>query len=80
MDHPYRGKPVALATKHDKQRAIAPALTVSPGLRVRLANVDTDALGTFTGEIARLGTPRETALAKARLGIEATGIPRGLGS
>ncbi len=69
MDHPYRGKPVVLATKHDKQRVIAPALTPSPGLQVRLAGVDTDALGTFTGEIARPGTPRETALAKARLGI-----------
>ncbi len=80
MAHPYRGQNVALATKHEKQRAIAPPLAATPGLRVQLAAVDTDELGTFSGEIERRGTARETVLAKARLGIAATGIPRGLAS
>lgn len=80
MIHPYQGQTVALATKHGKERAIAPALRASPGLQVQLAGIDTDTLGTFTGEIERSGTPRETVLAKARLGVEQTGIPRGLAS
>ena len=42
--------------------------------------VDTDSLGTFTGEIERLGSAKETVLAKARLGITKSGNPRGLAS
>lgn len=79
--HPYAGKRVALATKHAKQRAIAPALARTPGLEVLVPDgLDTDRLGTFTGEIERPGPPRETALLKARLGIEATGLPRAIAS
>ena len=42
--------------------------------------LDTDILGTFTGEIERHGTPREVALRKARLGMSATGASLGLAS
>ena len=63
--HPYAGAVVALATKHRKQDALAPALGAVPGLRVVVAQgLDTDALGTFTGEIPRSGTPRQTALVR----------------
>ncbi len=63
--HPYRGLWAAIATMHGKEHAIAPALcgwfdmtvTVAPG-------IDTDALGTFTGEIARAGTMVDAARAK----------------
>ncbi|MFU0507935.1 hypothetical protein [Pseudaminobacter sp. NGMCC 1.201702] len=40
--------------------------------------LDTDVLGTFTGEIPRAGSTREAAIAKARLGMAATGLPRGI--
>jgi hypothetical protein len=43
-------------------------------------SVDTDVLGTFTGETPRQGTMLETALSKARLGMKATGLPLGLAS
>ncbi|GAA1077740.1 DUF6671 family protein [Nocardiopsis metallicus] len=78
--HPYRGTPVALATKHAKEHVLAPALARAPGLRVSVPELDTDRLGTFTGEIERPAPARETALLKARLGIEASGLPRGLAS
>ncbi len=78
--HPYAGAAVALATMHGKQRLIAPALQATAGLRVVVAAVDTDALGTFTGEVPRPGTARHTALAKARLGMRALDLPRGLAS
>jgi hypothetical protein len=70
-----------LRPKHGKEAAIGPALAASPGLRVVVAaEVDTDRLGTFTGEVERPGPPRETALMKARLGQRATGLPRALAS
>lgn len=79
--HPYRDRDVALATKHGKERVLAAALAERPGLMVQVATeVDTDQLGTFTGEIERPAPPRETALRKARLAMQALGLPRGLAS
>lgn len=69
-----------VSTKHDKLPLIAPPLEQTLGLRVDAADVDTDTLGTFTGEIPRLGPPLETAIAKARLGIAATGTKLGIAS
>lgn len=69
-----------LATKHAKEPLIAPPLAAIAGLLVETAVVETDALGTFTGEVARPGDARTTAIAKARLGMRATGALRGLAS
>ena len=68
---------VALATMHGKERVLAPELA-AVGLQVQPARVDTDALGTFSGERERTGTPREVVLAKARLGMAVTGCRLGL--
>lgn len=78
--HPYAGQAVALATKHDKLPLIAPPLARAVGLRLEAVAVDTDALGTFSGDIPRLGTPLDTAVAKARLGMHAAGRALGLAS
>lgn len=79
--HPYRGLWAAIATMHGKERALAPPLSQWFGMTVTAApNIDTDALGTFTGEIARKGTMLDAARAKARLAIERTGAPLGIGS
>jgi hypothetical protein len=81
LAHPYAGATVALATKHGKQEAVGPALHATVGLAVVVApGLDTDALGTFTGEVPRPGTPSQTALAKARLGMAALGLARGIAS
>jgi hypothetical protein len=77
----YRGQVAAIATMHGKQRAVAPELRRLTGLDlIGTTTVDTDALGTFTGEVRRLGTMLDAARAKARLAIEATGHRIGLGS
>ena len=78
--HPYSQRTAVLATMHDKGRLIAPALRTTIGLEVRDVAVDTDQLGTFSGDVARTGTPWETAVAKARLGMHATGSRLGLAS
>lgn len=48
------------------------------GLHVVDVDVDTDSLGTFLGDVPRLGTPTDTAVAKARLGMNEIGVPLGL--
>lgn len=77
----YQGLTAALATQHGKDRVIAPALAAATGVAVEVARgIDTDALGTFTGQTPRAGTMREAARAKARLGMVATGFPIGIAS
>ena len=68
-----------LATRHGKLDLIAPALA-PVGYVVRAVEVDTDALGTFTGEVPRPGPPRDVAVAKARLAMDATGVRAGVAS
>lgn len=78
---PYCGRVAVLATKHGKERAVARPLHAATGLVVKVCGeIDTDLRGTFTGEVERVGTPREVAIGKARLGMRATGIPLGLAS
>ncbi|MFE1248690.1 DUF6671 family protein [Streptomyces sp. NPDC058766] len=74
--HPYHGVKAAMATRHGKEQVVAPALATAVGIDLVLAkDVDTDQLGTFTGEIPRrLGTPVETAVRKAELALESTGL------
>lgn len=76
---PYAGERAVLATKHGKLDCIAPSLA-KVGLMVEVAGVDTDVLGTFTGEVPRTAPPLETAIVKARLGMAAAGLPFGLAS
>ncbi len=79
--HPYQGRQLALATKHQKQRVLGPPLRVTVGLELCVpVDLDTDLLGTFSGEVDRQGPPRAVALRKARLGMTATGLPLGLAS
>jgi hypothetical protein len=76
---PLAGQTAALATLHGKERAIAPALR-RIGLQVTVAAIDTDALGTFAGEIARIGSMRDVAVEKARRGARHLGLRYGLAS
>lgn len=78
--HPYFAREVALASKHQKLNLIAPAFSELLQMNMVEVAVDTDQLGTFTGEIERVDPPLETAIKKARLGIESSGIPLGLAS
>lgn len=80
-DHPLRGRCVAIATMHGKERAIAPPLATRLGaIAVVPAGFDTDAFGTFTGEIARRGSPRDAARAKAAAAMAATGLDAAIAS
>ncbi len=77
----YAGRPIALLTRHGKERVIAPALEPALGCRVELVTgYDTDRLGTFTREIPRAGSQLEAARRKARIGMELSGLSLGLAS
>ena len=78
-EHPYRGRMVALATKHGKERQIEPPLRAALDISVYVADtIDTDVLGTFTGEIPRRGLPSEIVLQKARMGMQIANLALGL--
>ena len=76
----YNSKTVVMPTKHEKAKLIAPHFNEVLSMEIKEVAVDTDLLGTFSGEIERIGTPLETAIKKARLGIEATGNPYAVAS
>ena len=76
----YNNAVVALATKHRKETVIAPSFEKDLGMKLVLPDVDTDRLGTFTGEIARTGDALQTAIDKAKLAMKKTGMPYGLAS
>lgn len=77
MLHPYSGLNAVLTTKHEKLAHLSPAFT-RIGVRVDSIEMDTDLLGTFAPEIPRTLSQRETVLAKARLGMAATGSKYGI--
>ncbi|MFN2328336.1 MAG: DUF6671 family protein [Chromatocurvus sp.] len=78
---PYTGRRIALATMHRKEAVIAPPMRRVLGVELVVpAGLDTDALGTFSGEIPRQGTMGDVAVAKARMGMLAAGVGMGLAS
>ena len=80
MQHPYLEKRAVMATLHQKGELIALEFLQAFGMVVEEVAVDTDSLGTFSGEIERIGSARDVVLNKARLGIKESGCPRGLAS
>jgi hypothetical protein len=70
----FAGRTLVIATKHAKERAIAPILEQALGVTCVVADdLDTDELGTFTGEVERTLDPLATAREKCRRAMEATG-------
>tara|TARA_R110002074_G_scaffold86405_4_gene190788 strand:+ start:1387 stop:2250 length:864 start_codon:yes stop_codon:yes gene_type:complete len=79
--HPYAGYTAVLATMHGKEEAIREPFIDGLGLDIVTPNIiDTDVFGTFTGEIRRETGIKDTAIAKARLGMQLTGLPIGIAS
>lgn len=70
-EHYFKGKKVVIATKHGKEIVIGPALEKSFGMECSVSeNLDTDLLGTFTGEVERILTPVEAARQKCIFVLE----------
>ena len=70
----FEGRRILIASKHKKEDVLAPLLTKSLGvIPVTCDALDTDQLGTFTGEIERVNDPLTTARKKCELGMELSG-------
>jgi hypothetical protein len=79
--HPYGGIRAALATIHGKEQAISPPFHEILGASIEVPEgINTDLLGTFSGEIERKKTPLDTARDKARMGMKQLGLPFGIAS
>ncbi len=81
ITHPYSGARVAFATMHGKEQLARESFRDILGAEVfAVPDLDTDQFGAFSGEIARILSPRAAAIAKARLGMQLAGTPYGLAS
>lgn len=67
----FSNRVLIIATKHGKEKFLAPIFNARLGLTCRVAiNLDTDQLGTFTGEQPRLLEPQAAARRKCELALE----------
>lgn len=67
----FRNRKVVIATKHGKERVIAPLIEEWLGMRPLVApDLDTDKLGTFSGEVERNDDVVETLRKKCRMAME----------
>ncbi|RYZ23004.1 MAG: hypothetical protein EOO16_06740 [Chitinophagaceae bacterium] len=70
----FEGHTLTIATMHGKEAVLEPVLREKLGVRVAVPeNIDTDSLGTFSGEVPRTHSPLETARRKCLLAHETTG-------
>ncbi len=67
----FEGRNLVIATKHQKEQAIAPILEKELGVKCFVVqDLDTDLLGTFTGEVERIDDPIITARNKCLMAME----------
>lgn len=77
----YLGQRVALLTQHGKEMPLSEVLADGLGCKIQhIGNYDTDQFGSFTRDIARVGSQLDAARAKARMGMRLAGLPIGLAS
>lgn len=69
----FKGRNLLIATKHEKEKVIAPILEKELGAQCFVtADFDTDELGTFTGEVNRKDDPITTARNKCLMAMKLT--------
>jgi hypothetical protein len=77
----FRNRKLIIATKHSKEKVIAPLLEQALGVFCFVQDgFDTDTLGTFTGEIERELDPISTARQKCLMAMEASNCDLGIAS
>ena len=70
----FSGRDLVLATKHGKEQVIRPLVDERLGARSRIQKeLDTDLLGTFTGEVERSYDPLTTVRLKCEMALDLSG-------
>jgi hypothetical protein len=77
---PYAGQRICLTTLHGKERALARPFALGLGAGIEVSRCNTNALGTFSGEVERSADALSTCHRKALLGLQRTGLRLGLAS
>ncbi len=79
--HPYFGISIAFTTMHKKEYILSPLFEKKFAAKLVVpADINTDLLGTFTGEIKREHDIKAVLRKKAKLGINKTGLQFGIAS
>jgi hypothetical protein len=77
----FQNRKLLIATKHQKEKVIAPILEKELGVTCFVDETfDTDALGTFTGEVARVLDPISTAREKCLRAMKINNCDLGIAS
>jgi len=75
IGHPYANERIGMATIHAKELAVAAPFRRLLGAEVVVAHgLDTDALGTFSGEVPRPDALIETCIMKAELAFRSLDV------
>lgn len=70
----FRDRVLHIASKHGKESVIKPKLEEAFGVNcITIPDLDTDLLGTFTGEVERLNDPIETLRKKCEMAFNVSG-------
>lgn len=69
----FKGRTLVIATKHCKEQVAKPLFEAAWGVVCTTSAIDTDVLGTFTGEIKRELPPLQAALQKCHMAIQQSG-------
>ena len=70
----FEGRQLVIASMHQKEKVLQPLLEASLKVDVAVADgLNTDLLGTFSGEVERIADPMSTARKKCELAMELTG-------
>jgi hypothetical protein len=77
----FEGRKLAIATKHNKELVINNHIELALGVTCFTPdNLDTDILGTFSGEVERASDPVSTARAKCHMAMELSGCDMAIAS
>lgn len=77
----FEGRKLVIATKHRKEAVLGPILEKELGVEILIPEgLDTDLLGTFSGEIERKEDPITTAERKCEWAMDITGMDLALAS
>lgn len=77
----FKGRDLVIATKHKKEKVIAPILEKEIGVHCFTnSSLDTDLFGTFTGEVERKTDPISTARNKCLMAMELGGYDLAIAS
>lgn len=77
----FSGRSLVVATQHGKERVIEPCLKEAFGVHAFVIDqLNTDSLGTFSGEVERIASPLETAQKKCHMAMDISGVDLSIAS